>query len=52
MGKGAEKREKGLIFTELGKKNMILEKGGGGNIQFLGNIYPCSELSLVRMVDF
>ena len=43
MGKGIEKREKGENFTVLGEKNMILEKRGGGkNIQFLGNIYPCN----------
>ena len=29
MGKGVEKREKGELFTVLGEKNMILEKGGG-----------------------
>ena len=29
MGIGVDKREKGKMFTLLGGKNMILEKGGG-----------------------
>ena len=43
MGKKVEKLEKGEIFIVLGGKYMILEKGGGGgkNIPFWGNIYPC-----------
>ena len=40
MGKGVEKRGKGEIFTVLGGKNMIFEKGGRGKISNLGNIYP------------
>ena len=40
MGKGVEKRGKGEIFTVLGGKNMILEKGGRGKYPIFGKYIP------------
>ena len=40
MGKGIEKREKGEILIVLGRKNMILEKGGGQKYSIFGKYIP------------
>ena len=47
MGKGVDKREKGKIFTVIGEKNMILEKGGGAKISNFWEIYtPALDRSI------
>ena len=44
--RGGGKRGKEEIFTALGGKNIILEKGGGAKISYhLDNIHPCVTYS-------
>ena len=55
MGKGIEKREKGEILKVLGRKNLILEKGGGTKIfnfwEIYTPVYRCYEKIPIRIAE-